>query len=94
VRGIKSIFSVDELDNLVSGGSHSAIIFHLNIFQCFDESSLDITGVCSFDSSIDETFSTAHSMEVEFLWGKTSYIAVGHETLTLWTKVVFTEMRQ
>src|SRR5258708_37374808 len=47
--------------------SDSVIIVDSDPFKMFHETTLKIAGMTSFDSGIDETFMTSHTVKVEFL---------------------------
>lgn len=94
VLSCEAIFSVEELDNLILGGSHCAIILNHHILKCLDKPALDVAGFGSLDCSIDETLTASHGVEEELLRSEASQIAVFDEALTGWTKIVLAEVRQ
>ena len=65
VGTVETILSVDELDDISEGVSHSAIIFDHDFLKSLDQLTLDVTGFGSLDSSIDQTFTTSHGVEEE-----------------------------
>ena len=88
----QAVFSVDKLNHVVSRSPHGSIVFDLDIFERFNKSPLNIARFSCFDSSIDETFTSSHRMEVELCGLQTIHVAVGDETFTLSSEVIFTEM--
>ena len=69
-HGIKSIIPVRELDDFIFVVAHSHIVFHLQIFQAFDQAALDITRLWGLDGRINNTDTTTHSVEEEFRRGQ------------------------
>lgn len=87
-----TVLTVQELDYLTLACAHSTIVVYHDIFESFNESSLNIASLCSLDSSIDQSFATSHSVEEEFLRSEPDEIAVFDETLALRAEVVLGEM--
>ena len=94
VVSIDAIFTVNELKNLISGGSHSLIILDLYIFQCFDQPSLDVSSFGCLACCINQTFPTAHSMEVKFLRSQPEEITICYEYLAIRAIIILTVVRQ
>jgi len=82
------------LDHLVPACSHRGIIFNLDVLQALDQSSLDVASLGSLNCGIDETLSTSHCMEVEFLRCQPQHIIVGDESFTIWTEIILGKVRQ
>lgn len=53
-----------------------------------------ITRLSSFDGCVDQTFSASHGMKEKLSWCETGQIRVLHKTSTLWTIVIFNEVRE
>mmetsp|Transcript_12245 Transcript_12245/g.18981 ORF Transcript_12245/g.18981 Transcript_12245/m.18981 type:complete len:238 (+) Transcript_12245:198-911(+) len=92
--GSHSIFSVEELDDLIPRSSHSLIVLDLDIFKCLDKSSLDVASIGSLDCCIDQSFSSSHGMEVELLRGQPQEVAAENEALAFGSEVVLTKVGQ
>ena len=88
-----AIFSIEELDNYFTAGTHSAIIFDHDVFEGLHETTRDITCISRLYSRINQTFATSHSVEIEFRWGQARQIAVCDETLRICTVVILGEVR-
>ena len=88
------IFSINELDHVRFGCTHSAIILHHYIFESLDQSPRDIPSFCCLNSRIDQSFSTAHSVEVKLCRIKTLQIATLNKTLAFRSEIVFGKVRK
>ncbi|KAH3683395.1 hypothetical protein WICPIJ_005614 [Wickerhamomyces pijperi] len=73
---INGITTVQELDQRTIRVSNRIIIRDMHTFQLLGQTTLQVTGSRSLDGSINQTFTTSHTMEVVFLWSDT-----GVETL-------------
>jgi len=89
-----AIFTVNKLDQMVTRCSHSTVILDHDIFESFDQSSRNVTSLGSLDSSVNQTFSTTHSVEVKLRWSKSTQIAALDEAFRLGSKVILGEVRQ
>jgi len=92
ILGSHSIFTVNELDDLISRCSDRAVILDLDIFQSFNKSSLDISCFGCLACCINASFSSSHSMKVEFLRCQSMHIVVLDKAFTLRTVVIFWKM--
>ena len=75
-----AVLAIQKLNEDLSRRSHSAVVLNHHIFQRFHQSARNITSVCRLNSGIDDTFSTAHSVEVELRRCKAAYVRVFDET--------------
>jgi len=91
--GHHAIFSVQEVDQNFARSSHRAIILDHQILQCLDQSSLNVTSVSSFDSSVDQSFTTTHRVEIKLGWSQAGQVRTRHETFRFGTIIVLGEVR-
>lgn len=91
---VHAIFSINKLQNLISRRPDSLIVLHLNIFECFDQTSLDVSGFGGFTGSVDNALSATHGVEVELLRSQSAKEVVGDEALAVGSIVILTVMRQ
>ena len=61
-----AILTIQELDDDFTAGTHSAIILDHHVLEGLHQTTRDVTGICSLHSRIDQSFATAHCVEVEF----------------------------
>ena len=90
----ETVLTVEELNDLVFRCSHCAVVFNHDIFQGLNKTTLNITGLCGLNGSIDESLATSHSVEEEFLGSQTCQVAVLDETFTRWAVVVLAKVGQ
>ena len=60
-----SIFTIDELDQMVATCAHGTIILDHDVLQRLDQTSRDVASLSSLDSRINQSFTASHSVEVE-----------------------------
>ena len=65
---IHTILAIYKLDKIAEGFMNSSVIANHDVFQCLNQTSLDIPSLSCFHGSIDKNFATSHSMEEELLW--------------------------
>ena len=53
ILSCKTVFSVQELNDLILGVSYRAIVLDLDVFKSLDESALDVACLCSFTGCIN-----------------------------------------
>mmetsp|Transcript_11451 Transcript_11451/g.22494 ORF Transcript_11451/g.22494 Transcript_11451/m.22494 type:complete len:848 (-) Transcript_11451:1065-3608(-) len=91
---IHAVLTIKELDNITTAITHSVIITHTEILKSLNETTLNITSLSCLTSSINETFTTTHGVEVELLRGETLEVRVFDETTRLGTKIILVKVRQ
>mmetsp|Transcript_115295 Transcript_115295/g.235680 ORF Transcript_115295/g.235680 Transcript_115295/m.235680 type:complete len:467 (+) Transcript_115295:4900-6300(+) len=89
---IHAIFSVQELDDLATRGSHGPVVPSHHRFHGFHQTALDVSGFCRLAGGIDQTLSTTHGMEEKFLRGQPAKVAVFHESTRLGSEIVLRKM--
>ena len=90
----EAVLAVEELHHLVLRSAHSPIILDHHVLESLDQSALDVAGLSSLDSRIDQSLATAHGVEEKFLWCQAGQVAVLDETFAGWAVVVLAEVRQ
>ena len=53
-----------------------------------------LTSFTGFDSSVDQTLTTSHGMEIELCWCQSSKVGILHKSSTLGTIVIFNKVRK
>ena len=65
---INTIIAIHKLNNSLFSITYSHIIFHLKILHTLNKTTLDISCLTRFNGGINQTYTTTHRMEEEFLW--------------------------
>ena len=91
---VHTIFTVAKLNNFAECIPSRSIIFNRNIFQCFDQTALNIPSLRCFTGSINQTFPSTHGMKEEFLGGQSSQVRIFHKPSTFRRMIIFCEVRQ
>ena len=89
-----SVLSVQELNNDLTAGSYSTIVLNHHILEGLHQSARNVASIGRLNRSINKTFTTAHSVEIEFRGRKTSQVAVTDETFGLSTVIILGKVRQ
>src|SRR5271170_7447813 len=93
-NSVQTVFAVRELYQVAQTISNGPIVLYHDIFQSFNESSLDVSRLSGFHSGINQTLPSSHGVEEKLLRRQTSKIRVFNKTTTFRTVVVFGKMRQ
>lgn len=94
VLACHAVLPIEELDDLLSGGAHCAVVLDHYVLHGFDQAALDVACLSGLDSSINESLSTSHSVEEELLRGEPIQVAVLYEALALRAIVILGEVRE
>ena len=92
--GAQSVLAVPQLDELTDRVAHRSVVVDHDRLHGFDEPALDVARFGRFDGRVDETFATAHGVEVELGRSQSGQVGILHETPRFGTVIVFDEVRQ
>ena len=91
---IEIIITVGKLDDFAHVVTDRLVISDVNIFQGFDNTSLNIARFRGLDCSINETNTTSHSVKEHFIRSESTNKGVFNEPPSTGWIVVFSKMRQ
>lgn len=94
VLSCQAILAITQLDHLVDGVAHCAVILHHHRLHRLDETTLDVTGLGSLDSCVDETLSASHGVEEELCWCQAGQVGVLYKASALRAVIILNEVRQ